>query len=76
MRVTLDTAGGFQDPKSVLATNPTVNPLQSVWLQGKQSQQPLLVGSKDWRRRPGLAALLFWETTASRASGEWPHCHA
>ena len=46
MRVTLDTAGGFQDPKSILATNPTMNPLQLVWLQGKQSQQPLLVGSK------------------------------
>lgn len=59
MRVTLDTAGGFQDPRSVLATNPTVNLLQSVWLQGKQSWQPLLVGSKDGRRRPGLAAVLF-----------------
>lgn len=59
MRVTLDTACGFQDPKSVLATNPTMNLLQSVWLQGKQSQQSLLVGSKEWRSRPGLAALLL-----------------
>ena len=59
MRVTLDTAGGFQDPKSVLATNPTMNLPQSGWFQGKQSWQPLLVGSKEWRRRPGLAALLF-----------------